>query len=172
MLHQGQSTQAVADNFGITKQRVSQINQEYQETVGDDAYRDLQRTALEGLLGVVTDTIKNPGFVVSPGGRVVCEPYADGRTDRNGMPLPDPSRPLLDKALRLKAVEVGVRVHERLARAYGLDRVRQKEQDQSAEMNEFLQYVETTTAENALLRAQLAKLSPVIEAEVIEDHQS
>lgn len=168
MISAGSSLADVAGKFGISRQRCSQIAQEYQEVISDDARRDILLTQMEGDLDILTGIIKNPGYVVTPGGMIVCEYYDDGRVDHRGKPVPDPSRPLIDKGLQVKGIEVATRLRERISKMYGIDRVRQRERDQSQEMDEFVAYVEKMSSENAELKAQVEKLSQSIpEAEVV-----
>jgi Sigma-70, region 4 len=172
MIQEGYTTQEVADHWGITKQRVSQINQECAEEVSDDGYREIMRTRLEGYLDVVTVTIRNPGYVISAGGSVVCE--LSGELDSRGKPIPDPTRPLINRETQLKAVQMGVMINGQIAKTHGLDRKGGRNQDQSAETAAFLADVEGIYRDNQALNAQLEALRaqldrPVLDAEIVDE---
>jgi Homeodomain-like domain len=167
MIAEGYSGQVIADNFGITRQRVSQIVQEHQEAVTDDAYRDVMRTQAEGVLDELFRIFRGPGKrMVSPGGKIICENNPDG--------TPDFSRPVYDEYAKVDVANAIIKLQERLGRSYGLDRVRQRERDQSEEMGEFMTWVAELDAQNKALKAQLAnsaETSPpeILQAEIVEE---
>jgi Sigma-70, region 4 len=125
MKGEGKSYQQIADTFGITKARVSQIISRAYEDVSDDSYREGMRLDLEGKLAELNRLIASPGKVmVSPGGRIICHYVGDG-TDAI-----DYSRPVYDEFVKVDAIKAYFAGLERLARMHAIDRPKAKERDE------------------------------------------
>lgn len=163
MVSKGYSYQAVADTFGLTKQRIAQICSESHESITDDSYRDLMRTELEGLSEDLFRLWRGPGpLVISPGGSIVCEYGPDGK--------PDHSRPVHDEYAKVKVAETLLKTIERRAKLYGIDRMKQRTQDQTAEVAEFMAWVQQLDAEKKALEARLTRYEEepeVVQAEIV-----
>ena len=160
MVSKGFSYQMVGDNYGISKQRVFQIVQEYRETVTDDSYRDYLITQTEGVLEELLRIFRGPGKqVVTPGGSLVYEKNEDGSIDY--------SRPVYDPYAKADIADRIFKGIDRISKAGAYDRPKQRETDQSAEVNEWMTYVEQLAAENKALREQLT--SPEItQGEIVD----
>jgi hypothetical protein len=168
MIGEGYSYQVIADQFGVTKQRIAQVNKEYQEDIPDDDYRDWQRTELEGMKDELLRIFRLPGkLMVTPGGAIICEYGEDGK--------PDKSKPVYDPYAKTEVAITVLKVWERLAKAYGLDRMRQREKDSSSEITEALSFLEQQSRQAKILAAQNAALRKqiedhdIIEADVVEE---
>jgi hypothetical protein len=169
MVAAGYSGQVVAENFGITRQRVSQICQEFQDSVNDDAYRDLMRTQAEGVLEDLFKIFRGPGRrVTTPRGPA----YEMVPNPETGKLEQDFSRPLYDEYEKVKVADTIVKIMERIGKSYGIDRIKQRERDQSGEMSEFMTWIAELDAQNKALRAQLAASADhreILTAEVVEE---
>jgi hypothetical protein len=176
MIRQGIPYQQIADAKGISKQRVSQINQEYQEVVTDDAYRELQRTRLEYIQDELFKEFTEPVILVNARGPVY-ELIKVNTPDGPKM-VQDFDKPVYDRRLKLEIIDRIIKTDERIAKLFGLERGKQRDRDQSAEQQEFLAYVQQLMDEGDQLRKrneelarQVAMLNQpqVIEAEVIHE---
>jgi hypothetical protein len=165
MIREGHSYQVVADTFGVSKQRISQINSEYQEQISDDSYRDMDRTRLEKLDEDLFKRFIGPDEPLVSARGLVYE--IDPATGQNF------SKPVPDIRLKIELALAWTKIQERKAKLYGLDRNRQRERDQSGEMQEFLSYMTQLTDENDKLKKQVEILSRnVIEAEVVDSGEA
>lgn len=165
-IRQGIPYQVIADKWGLSKQRIAQINQESQETVTDDAYRELQRTRLEYIQDELFRDFKEPAQLVNARGPVyemIRVNTADGMKT-----VPDLDRPVYDRRLKIEIAGAITKIDERLAKLFGLERGKQRERDQSSEQIEFLNYLQQIADENEELKKRVAILSrDVIEGEAI-----
>jgi len=166
MVRQGIPYHVIGDKFGISKQRCSQIIQEYQEPVSDDSYRELQRTKLEFIQDELFKIFTEKTIQVNARGPVYMRKLvstADGLKEVN-----DLDQPVEDKRLRVEVAGQLVKLDERLSKLTGTDRLKARSVDQDREMQEFLGELERTYGENEALRKRVEMLSRgVIEAEVI-----
>lgn len=171
MASEGYTLQQIADNFGVSKQRISQIVQENYEDITDDATRDVSRTQLEYYLNeILHPMLRGPGKrLVSPSGRPVYELDPEDPSGKTW----DLDKPVYDEYAKVDVINAALKVHERLAKFYHLDRAKGREKDESAEFTEAMQWVESLVAENKRL-ARLARVEDeiTVEAEVIEDDRA
>jgi hypothetical protein len=145
MVSEGYGLQVIADHFGITRARVSQINSEYQSVISDDGTRDVLIAQLDSYL---SDTL-NP-IIRGPGQPL----YASG----SGKLVLDPEGGIIyDEHIKIDAVNSALRVIERRAKLSALDRAKAKEKDESKEIGEALAYLETLASEKQALEARLAQ---------------
>lgn len=166
MAAEGHPHAAIAETFGISKSRVSQIISEHYEEITDDGSRDWARAILEGYLGHIQKLVNGPGKrFVSPSGRPVYEIREDGSFDFD--------RPLYDEYAKRELIDAGVKVVDRLSRLYALDKPKLKEKDESPEFEQAMEYVRQLASEKKELLAKLEQYGeePKTEfiAEVIED---
>lgn len=170
MVAEGHKLEVIADTFGISKARVSQINQEYHEDVTDDAYRELQRNELEYVLhDILYPMLRGPGKrLVSPSGKPVYEMSEDGKSL-------DMSRPIYDEYAKVDVAKAIVPLQERIAKLYALDRPKAKEKDESPEFAEAMSYVRKLAGRVKELQSRLSQYEEdddVVEAEVVPDEEN
>ena len=169
-IRQGIPYQAIADKWGLSKQRIAQINQESQETVTDDAYRELQRTRLEYIQDELFRDFAEPAILVNARGPVY--ELIQVKTADGPKMIQDFTRPVYDRRLKIEIAGAITKIDERLAKLFGLERGKQRERDQSGEQAEFLAYIDGMAQENADLRKQVEVLSGrITEAEVIPEEE-
>jgi hypothetical protein len=170
MKREGKGYAEIAEAFGITKARVSQIVAREYEDVSDDSYRESMRLDIEGKLAELNRLIASPGKpMVSPGGKIIC--HYSGDYDDEGKPVIDYSKPVYDEFVKVDAIKAYLTALERLSRLHALDRPKAKERDESKEFSEAMEYVGRLADENKQLRLQLetaGEPSDVVDAEVIE----
>ena len=163
MISQGYSRQYVANFFGITTARVSQINSEHYTDLTDDGARDELRTHLESYLAdVLHPMLRGPGrpLFANGSGKLVTD--ADGNV-------------IYDEYAKVDVVNSALRVHERLTKLNALDRPKAREKDESGEIAEVREYfntlsgrVQSLEGEKRELLAKLASYEAALpEAEVV-----
>jgi hypothetical protein len=174
LIRQGVSYQAIGDKFGISKQRVAQLNQESQEEVPDDARREGQLALLEHVISENMRKLREPPPATVNARGVVYEKLRDdsGRPvfGSKGQPLDDFTRPIPDARYHLEVQDRVFKGIELAAKLGGWARLKARTVDQDEEMKQFLSELERTYSENEELRKKVAALSRnIIEAEVIHD---
>lgn len=160
MVQAGYALQVVAGQFGITRARVSQIVSKFHEEVTDDGTRDVLRSQLESYL---TDTlhpiIRGPGqpMYSTGSGKLVLD--LDGNI-------------IYDERIKIDAVNSALRVHERIAKLSALDRPKAKEKDESREIAEAMEYLQSLAAEKQELQARVTHYeATVIPLESVQDDE-
>ena len=150
MIAEGYSRQAVAEHFGVSRARVSQIVSSYHEPISDDASRDTLRTYLESYL---TDTL-HP--IIRGSGQPL---YSTG----SGKLVLDPDGNMIfDERVKIDAINSALRVHERLAKMQAWDRPKAREKDESKEIAEALAYLSELAQEKQELQARVTQYEAVV----------
>lgn len=168
MKREGKPYSEIAEHFGISKARVSQIVSRVYEDVTDDSYREGMRLDIEGKLAVLNKLIEGPGKpIVTPGGKIVCEYLDDDSGDV------DYSKPLYDEFVKVDAIKTYLTALERLARQHATDRPKARQADESREFADAMVYVEQLAQENKKLMKELETFRPqeedIVEAEIVTD---
>jgi transcriptional regulator len=163
----GHSRKEVADAFGISEARVSQIITEDHESVSPEQSRAQQALRIEFLLENLFEILRQPKQIkVSPSGRPVYELMTDEET---GKLIPDLGRPVYDYSLPIETTKAAVTAMERQAKLGALDIKKAKERDESADFEQMLSWARQLAAENKELRDRLEKDQVYLEAEVVEN---
>jgi hypothetical protein len=145
MVSEGYGLQVIANHFGISRPRVSQIVSEYHAGIADDDNREIIRTQLDSYL----ETTLHP-IIFGPGQPL----YATG----SGKLVLDPDGNIIyDKRINIEAINVALRVQERKSRLMAYDRPKAKEKDETGEISEAMAYVESLTARKKELEALVAQ---------------
>ncbi len=145
MVGEGYGLQVVADQFDISRARVSQIVSEYQNVITDDGTRDILIAQLDSYLA---DTL-NP-IIRGPGQRMYAAGSGKVVNDDDGTPL-------YDERIKVDAVNSALRVIERRAKLSALDRAKATVKDESKEIGEAMAYLQTLAQEKQELEAKLAQ---------------
>lgn len=160
MVSQGYSRQKIADTFGISLVRVSQINSEQFEDIPDDDHRNWHIAQLEYLIEKNYETVRNPPQAVAPSGKLIFQPLVDAETGEpvigpHGQHVNDVSRPVLDKRAVAEASKVIISAQERLSKFKALDRPKPKQQDEIPQMEQAMTYVHMVWEKNKELVSRL-----------------
>jgi len=176
---QGVPRQQLADQYGITLARLSQINSEQYEGLTEDGRRDFLIAQHQFLVEKLYETVLNPPVKVNASGRLVYETLIDkdGEPVRNGKGnyVDDFSRPVRDDKAASEASKAIKGHMEELAKLQGLYQKAPKKRDEAGDLQEYMSYLQQQTeralrleAENENLRAQL--IHPrVIDAEIVQE---
>lgn len=174
MIHQGVSYQKVGEHFGISKQRCSQILQESQEEVPDDARREGQLAMLEHVIAENMRRLTEPPPPAMTARGIVFMPLVDDSGSpvfgSKGQPLQDFDKPVPDERFHLEVQDRVMKGIELAAKLGGWARLKARQVDQSQEQADFLAYLQQIADENDQLKKRVEILSRgVIEAEVIPE---
>jgi transcriptional regulator with XRE-family HTH domain len=153
----------IAQDYGLTISRVSQIHHAQRDLVADDEKREILAAKLEHALDEKLLALLNEDrkVKVTPSGRPVYEMDESGR--------PDYTRPVLDDTAIIETTKAVVGVVHELASLYGLHRKVQKTADESASIAEWEAYITQIAEDNKRLRERLELAEgTVVEAEVVE----
>jgi transcriptional regulator with XRE-family HTH domain len=151
----------IADTYGITVARVSQINHAQRDSIPDDEKREQMAAKLEYVLDEkLLFLMTQPRQVrVSPSGKPVYELDANGR--------PDFSRPVLDDTVTIEAAKAVTSVIHEVSALYGLHIRKPKVVDETREMLEWQAYVADLINRNAELTRMLEGNPDIVDAEVV-----
>lgn len=145
MVAEGYGLQAVADQFSITRARVSQIVSEYQSVLSDDGTRDVMIAQIDSYLeDTLHPIIRGPGTPLYSQGSGKLVLGLDGEL-------------IYDERIKIDAVNSALRAQERKAKLKALDRAKQKEKDESKEINEAMAYLQQLAQEKQELEARVAQ---------------
>lgn len=163
MKREGRPYSEIAEHFGISKARVSQIVSRVYEDVTDDSYREGMRLDIEGKLQVLNKLITGPGKpMVTPGGKIVCAYKDDGSGDL------DYDKPLYDEFVKVDAIKTYLSALERLARQHATDRPKARDRDESQELAQAMKWVEQVAEDNKRLQKELERYQgDIVEGEIV-----
>ena len=168
MAAEGYTQRQIGATLGISGARVNQIIKDARETTDDDGTRDRLAVMVDMLLQKTVVLATGAGRrMVSPSGKPV---YEVDHLDSRGQPVFDLSQPIYDEYATLEAMDKAVKLMDRYAKLYGLDRPRQKDKDESQEYNSALEYVRQLAQKNRELLTRLDKYErgDIVNAEVID----
>lgn len=153
----GERLQTLADEYGISKPMVSKIFHAEYDTITDDATRDMLRAGLEESWYSLTQyerEINQHGGrrVVAANGKPVFELIEN--PDDPAHPLVDYSRPVYDKTDLTKVADSKVKVARQMALLYGLERLQQRQEENTAEITQVMEWVEQLVAENKTVKEE------------------
>jgi hypothetical protein len=155
----------VAETFGISQARVSQIVAEHHEATTIDEQRAQQSVQIEFAIEKLMEVLRQPVQIkVTPSGRPVYDLMMD---EESGKLIPDLSKPIYDYSLPIESAKAISSIMDRQARLNALDLKKPKEKDESGEREGWIAEFQRLFAENKELRDRLGDRY-YVEAEVIE----
>jgi LysM repeat protein len=160
----GDKLSAIAEDFGLTVARISQINHANRDSIPDDEKRELLAAKLDYILDEKLLALMNAprSPKITANGKPVYE------LDEYGQP--DFTRPVLDDTTTIEAAKAVSSAVDQIARLYGLHRRAQKQVDESGELAEWQNYVSDLVQRNKELEARLELLEPeVVDAEIVAE---
>lgn len=155
----GSSRREIADTFGLSLPRVSQIISEQFRDITDDSTRDEMRAYLEYLIEVNLKIVNNPPQMVTVAGKLVYEPLTDEDGNplltSHGKPVDDLTKPVADNRAVAEAMKNIANLSDRLAKLYAWDRKRPTGADDQAD-TDILQWAAemARTAENFRVQSE------------------
>lgn len=189
MIENGASRQEIADRYGISMARVSQINSGRYEKLTEDEQRNWLLSRHEFLADKNIRTVLSPPQKVSPSGSLVYEPLLDGDgspiLSSHGKPVPDVTRPVLDQQAASDASRAAGTHLAEIAKLSGLYQKAPKKQDESGEYEAWMNAITVQTERVKVLYDRLSRYedasdifsieaapgneTPVYSAEVVEE---
>lgn len=168
----GERLQAVADDYGLSKQMISKIFHGHYDKVGDDATRDVLRAGLEeswlSLSRYERELNNDQGGkrVIAANGKPVYE-LIENPSDPS-RPFWDFTRPVYEKGDVIRIAEAKARLAQQIARLYGLERLQQRQPDQAREIAEALAWVEQLAADKKALAGERDRLQATVTGKLAE----
>jgi hypothetical protein len=168
MRDEAYSMQQIADTVGLSKARVSQILEEYDEEVTAGGYRAF--LAANGELALAEARkilLKESPVKVSASGKIMYHPDTDLCVpgDSRGF-VPDYNRPILDDSIKVDIIGKYASLLDRLSKLRGADAKVQKDVEDSEAVQEYKQYVQQVITERGesqqlvvQLQQQIAQLT-------------
>ena len=159
----GDKLAAIADDFGLTVARISQINHSNRDAIPDEEKRELLAAKLEFILDDKLLALMNaPRQVkVAASGKPVYELNQYGE--------PDFTRPVMDDSATIEAAKAVTTAADQIAKLYGLHRRAPKHVDESPELMEWQNYVTDLVQRNKELTLMLEARGDVVEAEIVHE---
>ena len=164
------SRREVAEKFGISEARVSQIILKSREETSAEESRAMQDVRIEYLLEKQFEILRAPLQVkASAGGKLIYLPDTNDPSGRT----PDYSKPVYDYAPVNEASKVIISALDRQAKSGALDLPKGKMKDESDQVTEWTSYVKLLQGRVKALQDKVLEISPgnydIYEAEVIPD---
>jgi transcriptional regulator with XRE-family HTH domain len=167
---EGESRRALAEEYGVSQARISQIVLAEQEEISDDANRAMMVANLFFVAENILAIQRRPRPPkVTPSGRIVYEPLLDENgepvLDHKGQPLPDPAKPIYDDSPIIESAKMIPNLYDRISKLMGLEK-KPKDREDTGALESTMQYINSLISQNKIkerelddLRAQLMKAS-------------
>lgn len=169
---EGENRRLLAEEYGISQARISQIVLAEQDAITDDANRALLVAQLDFVKEKILEIFSRPRSPkVTPSGRLVFEPLLD----ENGEPIPaangkgfmdDYTKPILDDSPIIEAAKMVPNLVDRISKLQGLDKKPKDTREDTGAIESTMNYINALIAQGKSkdqeledLRAQLEKAS-------------
>jgi LysM repeat protein len=160
----GDTMSRIAEDFGLTVSRISQINHANRDSIPDDEKRELLGAKLDYVLDEKLLKLMNAprSLKIAANGKPVYQ------LDQRGQP--DFTKPVFDDSAIIEAAKAITTVVDQIARLYGLHRKAPKQVDETMELVEWQNYVSDLVRRNKELTALVEAAQPdIVEADVVPE---